>query len=313
MILIWLLLLLIHEGYTLMPVTTVQLDEPATFTCVVTDEEYSNTRIKWYKQSTGGNLILISTLMKSVSEPILDQMFEPSRFKAIYVEDISNLTILRTTREDEAIYHCAISSWRQAVWSGTYLSVKGNSLRTSDLIIVQEPTVSDPVHPGDSVSLQCSVLSGSKDEMCPDRSVFWFKAGSDKSHPDIIYTNINPPDRCESSPGAHSSLKSCVYSFSKNVSSSDAGTYYCAVATCGEIWFGNGTKLDIEANSLCSVGDLWKFVFSAYSAISVIVIAALIQAIKTKACCKELQTNTAAARGDQWSQQVGKVIMDRYK
>ncbi|CDQ70344.1 unnamed protein product [Oncorhynchus mykiss] len=31
-----------------------------------------------------------------------------------------------------------------------------------------------------------------------------------------------------------------------NLSLSDAGTYYCAVATCGEILFGNGTNLNIE-------------------------------------------------------------------
>ncbi|KAJ8337707.1 hypothetical protein SKAU_G00366730 [Synaphobranchus kaupii] len=41
--------------------------------------------------------------------------------------------------------------------------------------------------------------------------------------------------------------KSCVYNFPKrNLSLSDAGTYYCAVATCGEILFGNRTKLDFE-------------------------------------------------------------------
>ncbi|KAJ8337709.1 hypothetical protein SKAU_G00366750 [Synaphobranchus kaupii] len=41
--------------------------------------------------------------------------------------------------------------------------------------------------------------------------------------------------------------QSCVYNFPKrNLSFSDAGTYYCAVATCGEILFGGGTKLDIE-------------------------------------------------------------------
>ncbi|CAB1351071.1 unnamed protein product [Coregonus sp. 'balchen'] len=32
----------------------------------------------------------------------------------------------------------------------------------------------------------------------------------------------------------------------RNLSLSDAGTYYCAVASCGEILFGNGTKLDIQ-------------------------------------------------------------------
>ncbi|KAG7263457.1 hypothetical protein CRUP_038582, partial [Coryphaenoides rupestris] len=37
---------------------------------------------------------------------------------------------------------------------------------------------------------------------------------------------------------------SCVYTLPKNnVSSSDAGTYYCALAACGGIVFGSGTKL----------------------------------------------------------------------
>ncbi|XP_056456110.1 glypican-2 [Gadus chalcogrammus] len=39
---------------------------------------------------------------------------------------------------------------------------------------------------------------------------------------------------------------SCVYTLPKNnVDSSDAGTYYCALAACGEVVFGNGTQLDI--------------------------------------------------------------------
>uniref|UniRef100_A0A4W6FCT5 Ig-like domain-containing protein n=1 Tax=Lates calcarifer TaxID=8187 RepID=A0A4W6FCT5_LATCA len=111
--------------------------------------------------------------------------------------------------------------------------------------IVQVPP-SDPVHPGDSVTLQCSVLSDSEKKTClEDHSVYWFRAGSDKSHPSLIYAHRNSTDYCENSHEAHS-LQKCVYNFSKIISSSDSGTYYCAVATCGEIIFGNGTKLDIE-------------------------------------------------------------------
>ena len=74
--------------------------------------------------------------------------------------------------------------------------------------------------------------------------MFWFRAGS-VTNPTFIYSHRNSGDECETSPEAQS-LQKCLYSFSKNFSSSDTGTYYCAVATCGEILFGNGTKLDVE-------------------------------------------------------------------
>ncbi|GLD70444.1 uncharacterized protein AKAME5_002176200 [Lates japonicus] len=135
------------------------------------------------------------------------------------------------TDEDSLVYSAPTFTSRKA----------RNSQRTSNYTVVQSPTVSDPVRPGDSVTLQCSVLSESENKTCPgDHSVYWFRAGSDKSHPEIIYTDGND---CEK---RSDSLRSCAYHFSNNVSSSDSGTYYCAVATCGEIIFGNGTKLDIE-------------------------------------------------------------------
>jgi len=111
--------------------------------------------------------------------------------------------------------------------------------------VIQEPP-SDPVHPGDPVTLQCSVLFKSEKKTCSaDHSVHWFRAGSDESHPGFIYAHGNSGDGCERLPETNSTQK-CVYNLSRSVSSSDAGTYYCAVAACGEIIFGNGAKLDIE-------------------------------------------------------------------
>uniref|UniRef100_A0A672IQK2 Ig-like domain-containing protein n=1 Tax=Salarias fasciatus TaxID=181472 RepID=A0A672IQK2_SALFA len=56
----------------------------------------------------------------------------------------------------------------------------------------------------------------------------------------------------------------CFNNFFKKVSVSDAGTYYCAVAACGEVMFGNGAKLDMRESkeedlkrantALCSLG-----------------------------------------------------------
>ncbi|XP_027141789.1 uncharacterized protein LOC104928699 [Larimichthys crocea] len=237
-------LLLLHQGYTLVPVTTVQLGEPAAFTCVLPDMSNSQN-LYWYKQSAGGNLKSIVSMWK-MTNPEYGPEFSASRFTVKVIENISILTILWTIQDDEGMYHCASVNWDVNTWSATYLSIKGNSQRTSNYTVVQWSTVSDPVRPGGSVTLQCSVLSDSENKTCSeDHSVFWFRAGSDKSHPDIIYADGNRHDQCDKS------QKRCVYHFSKNVSSSDNGTYYCAVATCGEILFGNGSKLQNERTVSC--------------------------------------------------------------
>ncbi|XP_078116310.1 uncharacterized protein LOC144524139 [Sander vitreus] len=108
------------------------------------------------------------------------------------------------------------------------------------------------------------------------------------------------------------STKKCIYSFFKNVSSSDGGTYYCAGATCGEIFSGNGSKLETEVNMQDSLKDHTVLcLLGAALAISLIVIAFLIYSIKklkkkSCGCCNTdvaLQTNAATASGHQQSQQ----------
>ncbi|XP_026214202.1 prostaglandin F2 receptor negative regulator-like [Anabas testudineus] len=236
-------LLVLHQGYSLVPVLTVQFGEPVTITCVLSAEDFSSRDIRWYKQRAGDTLESIVTLKKKSAQ------YGPGFSERLEVKTenyFSNLTILRTITEDEGMYHCGITEWIKTRWSGTYLLVKGNSERTSNYTVVQ--TVSDPVRPGDSVTLQCSVLSDSDNKTCPgDHSVYWFRAGSDQSHPEIIYTGGN--NECEK---RSDSVKSCVHHFSKTVSSSDTGTYYCAVATCGQILFGDGTNPQIKQNALKS-------------------------------------------------------------
>ncbi|XP_042275846.1 signal-regulatory protein beta-2-like [Thunnus maccoyii] len=244
MIVLWVTLLVLHQGYTLIPVITVQHGQPANLTCLSNDE-LNSKQLYWYKQSAGDTLKLIVKLIKSAT-PEYAPEFNSTRLKVRKDKNFVNLTILRTTQEDEGMYHCAVMDWFDPEWSGTYLLVKGNTERTSNYTVVQWPTVSDPVRPGDSVTLQCSVLSDYKNKTCPGgHSVYWFRAGSNASHPDFIYTDGSSRDECRKKTGIHSSPKSCVYRFSKNISSSDDGTYYCAVATCGEILFGNGTKLEL--------------------------------------------------------------------
>ncbi|KAF3836875.1 hypothetical protein F7725_004339 [Dissostichus mawsoni] len=61
-----------------------------------------------------------------------------------------------------------------------------------------------------------------------------------------MYIHTNGSSQCVQSLGSEFPAWSCVHSLSKqNVSLSDAGTYYCAVALCGEIIFGKGTRLEV--------------------------------------------------------------------
>ncbi|CAI5652812.1 unnamed protein product [Oreochromis niloticus] len=296
MVMLWIILLFLHQGYTLVPVKTVQLGEPVNITCALPDV-VSIRGVDWYKQSVGDTLKLIVTLFKTATPQYGQEIFK-SRFQAHYDKKFSNLTILKAVQDDEGIYHCGIIEWINPEWTGTYLLVKGNNQTASNYTVVQWPTVLNPLRSGNSMALQCSVYSDS-DKMCPrDYNVFWFRAGSDQLHPSIIYTDGN---RHSESEIISDSQERCLYRFSKNVSSSDAGTYYCAVATCGEILFGNGTKLDIEEQKSGSEFTVlvMAIIFLVISVTLIIVCCQTPRGICEQ--CKDavaLQTNLTA-KGDQ--------------
>ncbi|KAM9740708.1 uncharacterized protein ACNS7B_012035 [Menidia menidia] len=243
MILLWVTLLLLHRVYSLVPVVTVQLGEPVTLTCTLPDETRSTDKIQWSRQSAGDALESIVMLWKN-QKPKFGPRFSDTKLTATFNGKISTLTIMGTSREDEGMYHCAIIEYSTVTWRGTYLSIKGNSQKISNYSVVRQSAVSDPAGSGDSVTLQCSVLSDSENQTCSgDLSVFWFRAASDESHPHIIYSDGNRADKCNQKADTQ---RRCVHHFSKSISSSEVGTYYCAVATCGEILFGDGTKVEPE-------------------------------------------------------------------
>lgn len=119
----------------------------------------------------------------------------------------------------------------------------GESEKMQNYQIVQQEKVPDPAHESNSLTLQCSVIFDLNQNRCPeDLSVFWFKAKSDKSHPGVIYADGDGHDKCQMKSDFQ---KRCV--FSKSIKMSDTGTYYCAVASCGEIFFGNETMQNQQA------------------------------------------------------------------
>ncbi|CAL8271410.1 unnamed protein product [Boreogadus saida] len=168
-----------------------------------------------------------------------------SLFCFIVKEPDIDLNIRSVSKEDEANYFC--QEQYSSDWSGFFLSVKDpNDQRFVSQTVVQQP-VSASAQLGDPVALQCSITSQRTDHsnQCQgEPSVYWFRSGP--SHPAAIYMNGNRSGECQNSSGPPSAPQSCVYTLPKNnVDSSDAGTYYCALAACGEVVFGNGTKLDI--------------------------------------------------------------------
>ncbi|CAJ1059008.1 uncharacterized protein LOC116696559 [Xyrichtys novacula] len=300
-------LFLLHPGSALISETKVQLGEPGTLTCLLPNLEYSNIRIKWYKQSLGDTLVLITTLMKATASPTFEKGFSSSRFHANYTSTMSTLTILKTVPEDEAVYHCAITTWTEDHWSGVYLTFEGNSQRTSNFTVVQWPTVSHQEHLRNSMSLQCSLLPDPKKTLCPsEHSVRLFGV---RSNPNIIYTDENKQDECDKMSDVLSAPKSCIYRFSEDVGSSDTGTYYCAVATCGEILSGNGTNQDIKGPTsspfILKEVTLTLLLLCGVSVICVVIMVLLLCGINKGKCdyCSDKAAVSLQENAENYSQQ----------
>ncbi|KAI4878217.1 hypothetical protein NFI96_012663, partial [Prochilodus magdalenae] len=146
--------------------------------------------------------------------------------------------------------------------------------------VLQNPD-GDQLYPGDNVTLSCIVEM--VESSCPEpHGVYWFKDGSVQTHSAVSNTgNTGTQEigdgQCEQISSADSSTQSCVYKLPKrNLGLSDAGTYYCAVLRCGEIIFGNGTKLIIaDNNSSATVSPTYLLLVSS-NVISVLVMITII-------------------------------------
>lgn len=106
---------------------------------------------------------------------------------------------------------------------------------------------SDPVCPGDSLILNCSVSGSDNNTRPEENSVCFFKAGSNQSYPSFNCTKEITSGEYEKDPEGYSEKK-CVLSFFKNINCSDAGTFYCSVDTREKTKSENTSKLNNEGN-----------------------------------------------------------------
>ncbi|KAM8746618.1 uncharacterized protein AB9X84_014817 [Acanthopagrus schlegelii] len=196
----------------------------------------------WYKQTLGQKPRLLSTYHEDDNGGIFQNEFKSdSRFALDTGNGNNHLTISDLRISDSATYYCTTDyKYAFEFVEGITVSVKGSGLNIPALV---HQSASESIQPGGSVTLNCTVHTGTCDG---EHSVYWFKQSPD-SHPGLIYTHGGRNDQCERE--NNTQTHTCVYNLSmKILNLSHAGTYYCAVASCGHMLFGNGTKLDFEDN-----------------------------------------------------------------
>ncbi|XP_061690943.1 uncharacterized protein LOC133508673 [Syngnathoides biaculeatus] len=242
----------------LQPVSLVTVEVGVNVTFVCPRSENMGDIFYWYKMKIG---YTIQTIVEGYFGQLsLRGLFKDGRFSTARVSDAYILNITNVNKEDEATYTCqAGTSYNMRFIDSTHLLVKDPTQKT---FYVKQIPQAKSVDAGQSVTFQCSIFSKSHRNvsLCPEKStVYWFKSGSGDSYPHMIYT-----DRDE-----EKLQGSCVYHLSKLMrDSSDTGMYYCAVATCGEILFGQGTNVETRQD-LEPVGIL----LAALLASAVVVVA----------------------------------------
>uniref|UniRef100_A0A3B3BCF8 Ig-like domain-containing protein n=1 Tax=Oryzias melastigma TaxID=30732 RepID=A0A3B3BCF8_ORYME len=196
------------------------------------------TWIFWYKQTLGQRPEPISSFYAYGSILTFFDQFNNPRFSLDTKNQNHYLKISDLQLSDSATYYCAARHKNVLKFTeGVTVSVKGPGVTMKTSV---DQSSSENIHTGDSVTLNCTVHTGSCDG---EHRVYWFKDSED-SHPGLIYTHGGRNDQCERN--KNTQTHSCVYELSmKNINESHAGIYYCAVVSCGHILFGNGTKLDL--------------------------------------------------------------------
>ncbi|XP_076877176.1 uncharacterized protein LOC143526584 [Brachyhypopomus gauderio] len=218
-------------------VVSAMLGEAVNLTCTF-EKHMSSDKMVWYKQKSGQRFQEVGLKLANKDYIILPE-FNKTGIKMEISESNISLCFSNVTNDDEGMYFCGVYVVNVITFStGTFLAVTGHA--ELNISVVQSPEV-ERVPPGESVSLQCSVLS---ERRTAELQVFWFRSSAGDSHPEIISTHHNSSRQCEISSSPHS----CVYNLSKSVLSvSDTGTYYCAVLTCGKILLGNGTTVGLTS------------------------------------------------------------------
>ncbi|XP_076005112.1 uncharacterized protein LOC142999430 isoform X2 [Genypterus blacodes] len=264
--------------------TVVEVGDNVTLHCKISSQHFG--LFYWQKQSLGYMSQTVAT--GTFGKVTLSEQLNNSRFTFKVDGAQYFLTITNVSKEDEATYSCQGPSYVMIFYNSTFLVVNDTNQQKS--VDVKQEAETKSVQLGDQVTLRCSLDFKNQENRAKcsgGHTVSWFRSGN--SYPGLVYTHWNSSAACVESP---SSQRSCDYTLSKHIrSSSDAGTYYCAVATCGEILFGHGTKVEtISGPEL----DLVNLVLGVLLVCCVIVISVLIVSRKRRPCCEHCKRPASA-------------------
>lgn len=207
------------------------------------------TQFYWFKQTLGQKPRLISVFYRYDDNASLANEFKNDpRIKLDTTNNKYNLKISNLRLSDSATYYCA---GRNALMfefaAGITVNVKGSDVKAPALIY--QPA-SETDQAGASGTLDCTVNAGTCDR---EHSVYWFRH-SGESQPGLIYTRGRSNDRCQRKNNTQTNM--CFYDLPMNsLNVSKAETYLCAVASCGNILFGDRDKLGSEGK--CKIMADW--------------------------------------------------------
>nr|XP_046237551.1 uncharacterized protein LOC124055006 [Scatophagus argus] len=265
-------------------VITAEVGETVTLKCLCQDD--SVTFFFWYQQSLGGKPLIVSSRMKySTKASIFPQYKE--RFRVEFEENFNNLIISHVQLSDSATYYCGILQLNTVEFGqGAFLHVKSSLSNTH--AVVHQPVL-ETLQLGDPAILSCTSYA----EKCVgEQSLYWFRHGA--AQPAIVYHSAQ---WCTNDLESHA--KNCTSNLTiKSVNSSDAGMYYCALASCGEIVLGNGTKVEIaDFTRLIPLLVHCLSVTLAVSIILLLVLAFTISKLNKQICsvCKGTVSNLTSS------------------
>ncbi|XP_070711136.1 uncharacterized protein [Pempheris klunzingeri] len=201
--------------------------ENVTLPCFCQDDAV--VMLYWFKQNLGQKPKLASSFYRhNVGVTFYDE-FNNTRFSLDNENSKNHLKMSHLQNSDSATYYCLGNNLLDFEFCESItVSVKGSGLNIPALV---HQSASETIQPGGSETLNCTVHTGTSDG---EHRVYWFRH-SEESHPGLIYTHGGREDN------------TCVYNLPmKSLNLSHAGTYYCAVASCGHIVFGDRTKPDFE-------------------------------------------------------------------